>query len=233
MVTNKGKMGLKKLHTVSKFDYEVAAWQAQKLVCGVDEAGRGCLAGPVVAAAVIFPAGEVIDNIRDSKLISSQELPILAQKIREKAWFGYGIINPSLIDICNIRQASLLAMCRAVENCLALCPILPQKLLVDAMPLNLYLNRKIDCVFDPKGETWSYSIAAASILAKVKRDQLMQDYDKVFNDMYFAQHKGYGTKEHYHNLITTGRTILHRQSFLKKFEISVNNQDRKKQCILF
>lgn len=233
MVTNNYKTIPKKLHTVSKFTYETVAWQTGKLVCGVDEVGRGCLAGPVVAAAVIFPVGAVIDNVRDSKLISAKELPILAQNIRAKAWFGFGIINPYLIDICNIRQANFMAMCRAVENCLAVCPVLPEKLLVDAVPLGSYLDRKIDCVSDPKGESWSYSIAAASILAKVKRDQLMQDYAKIFPGLYFEQHKGYGTKDHYQGLIDCGRTILHRQTFLKNFEQALNHQDKEQQCVLF
>ena len=233
MVTNKGKMVVEKLHTVSKFAHETVAFAAEKLVCGVDEVGRGCLAGPVVAAAVIFPLGARIANVRDSKLISSKELPVLAQKIMKKAWFGFGIINPYLIDICNIRQATLLAMCRAVENCLATCPNLPQKILVDAMPLDQYFGQKIACFSAPKGESWSYSIAAASILAKVKRDQLMQDYAKIFTGLYFDRHKGYGTKDHYQGLIDCGQTILHRQTFLKKFEQEFNCKDGRQQCTLF
>lgn len=221
MVTNDCKMMVKKLHTVSNLSYETAAWQAQKLVCGVDEVGRGCLAGPVVAAAVIFPAKEVIDNVRDSKTVSPQELPILAEKIMQKSWYAIGISNPYLIDNCNIDMATKRAMIRSVNNVLAICPIMPSRLLIDAVKLAPYLSAKIECVSQPKGETWSYSIAAASIVAKVFRDRLMAHYEQHFSGLYFAKHKGYGTKEHYDALLNFGATILHRQSFLKNFNQNV------------
>jgi len=230
MVTKITKTTAKKLHPVSKLDYELAAWQAEKVVCGVDEVGRGCLAGPVVAAAVIFPIGAKIDNICDSKLLQEKELLDLAQKIMQNAWCGFGIINPFLIDNCNIRQATIFAMCRAVENLLTICPIKPHKILIDDLPLDQYLARDVDCLSAPKGETWSYSIAAASIVAKVKRDQLMCDYNQIFNGFGFNHHKGYGTTEHYENILQQERSILHRNSFLKKFQISINGD---KQCKLF
>lgn len=230
MVTKMHKAMTKKLHTVSKMEYEVAAWQDNKFVCGVDEVGRGCLAGPVVAAAVIFPVGAVIDGVRDSKLILPKELSFLAKQIHKAAWIGFGIINPYLIDNCNIRQATLLAMCRAVENLFAICPAFPEKILIDDMSLDKYLQRKISCVSAPKGELWSYSIAAASIVAKVKRDQLMAEYNKIFADMYFDKHKGYGTNDHYNSLARQGKTILHRNSFLRSFG---SNKDKESQCVLF
>lgn len=232
MVTKTGKTGIKKLHPVSKMDYETAAWRVKQVVCGVDEVGRGCLAGPVVAAAVIFPVGAIIANVRDSKLLSPKELFYLAEAITAQAWYGIGIINPYLIDICNIRQATRLAMERALGNLFAICPIKPSKILVDAMPLRGYDGGQIGSVSAPKGETWSYSIAAASIVAKVKRDQLMATYSTMFAGMDFDKHKGYGTKEHYLRLDQYGKIILHRQSFLKNFD-NINQPASLGQKLLF
>ncbi len=223
----------KKLHTVSNLAYEQAAWGSKQLVCGIDEVGRGCLAGPVVAAAVIMPVGAVIDNVRDSKLIMPKELQILAEKIMQQAWFGFGIVNPYLIDNCNINRATSLAMCRAVNNLFAICPILPQKLLIDAVDLSSFFGKQITCVSKPKGETWSYSIAAASIIAKVKRDQLMQKYAKIFEDFGLDKHKGYGTAEHYASLEQHGKTILHRATFLKKFYAANDFEHNNQQIKLF
>lgn len=213
-------------------DYEMAAWRAKRVVCGVDEVGRGCLAGPVVAAAVIFPVGAIIANVRDSKLLHQKELVNLAQAIAVQAWYGIGVINPYLIDNCNIMQATRLAMERALGNLFAICPIKPDKILVDAMPLRSYDGGQIGCVSAPKGETWSYSIAAASIIAKVKRDQLMANYSKLFAGLDFDKHKGYGTKEHYLGLNRYGKTILHRQSFLKNFD-NINQVTSLGQQFLF
>ena len=219
MVTKMIKKATKKLHSVSNLQYEQLAWQQNQVVCGVDEVGRGCLAGPVVAAAVIFPPGGLIEGVKDSKLLRPKQLLILAQKIEQIAWCGFGIINPYLIDNCNIKQATLLAMCRAIENLLSICPKEPLQILVDAMSLDQSLSRKIESISAPKGETWSYSIAAASIVAKVKRDRLMADYHNLFNRFNFDNNKGYGTAEHYIGLQQMGSSILHRQSFLKKFDI--------------
>lgn len=224
------RMFPKKLHAVSKTTYEQAAWQKNLVVCGVDEVGRGCLAGPVVAAAVIFPVGGLIPHVRDSKLISPKELAELSQKINLVAWCGVGIVNPFLIDSCNIYQATKLAMCRAINNLFSVCPLAPTHILVDAMPLGHFFGTSIECVSAPKGEDWSYSIAAASIVAKVKRDQLMQNYSEVFPGFAFHKHKGYGTKDHYASLQNQGSSILHRSSFLKKFNIS---HDKEGQCHLF
>ena len=229
MVTKIPKTVARKLHPVSKFNYEAVAWRNNKVVCGVDEVGRGCLAGPVVAAAVIFPVGAMIEGIKDSKLVSQKELINLAQKIRQTAWCGLGFINPYLIDICNIRQATALAMCRAVENLFSICPIVTDKILVDAMPLGGYIGRGIECISAPKGEEWSYSIAAASIVAKVKRDQMMRDYSHLFVEWGLDKHKGYGTKDHYAGLRHCGRSVIHRQSFLKNFDYN----QKEKQCVLF
>lgn len=223
----------KKLHTVSNLAYEQAAWDCKQLVCGIDEVGRGCLAGPVVAAAVIMPVGAVIEGVRDSKLIKAKELKILAEKIMKTARFGFGIVNPYLIDNCNINCATSMAMCRAVNNLLAVCPVLPQKLLIDAVDLSTFFGKQLECVSKPKGETWSYSIAAASIIAKVKRDHLMQNYAKIFGNFGFDRHKGYGTAEHYASLVQNGKTILHRATFLKKFYAACDLEYNHQQIKLF
>lgn len=228
MVTKSAPNLDKKLHSVSKFDYEHLAWQKQSVVCGIDEAGCGCLAGPVVAAAVIFPAGAVIEGVMDSKLIPKNRLPILAEKIQKVAWYGVGISDAHLIDNCNIRKASMVAMARALANLLAICPIKPSKVLVDALPLGRYIDdRQLEYIAAPKGEAWSYSIAAASIVAKVKRDQLMEKYGVLFPRLSFAQHKGYGTRAHQAEILAHGQSLIHRKSFL------VNFAEREAQCTLF
>ena len=229
MVTKPSIKLLKKLHSVSKLDHEKAAWQNNQVVCGIDEVGRGCLAGPVVSAAVIFPTGAIIDGVRDSKLITPKELPVLADKIMKASWWSLGIIDNYLIDTCNIREATMLSMSQALSNLLAICPRLPKKVLVDAMPLGKGFGPDIEFISAPKGEEWSYSIAAASIIAKVKRDSLMEAYNKIFPDLYFDKHKGYGTKVHQAQLDAVGKTLIHRNTFLKK----IKNNDKNKQYTLF
>lgn len=230
MVTKVLNKGSKKLHLVSKMDYEQQAWLAGQLVCGVDEVGRGCLAGPVVAAAVILPIGAWIEGVRDSKQMSSEELTLTAQKLLQVCFWGLGICDNYLIDNCNIREATSMAMRQAIGNLFAICPKRPAKILVDAMPLGQYFQPELEVVSAPKGEDWSYSIAAASIIAKVKRDQMMVNYQSVFSSWDFSQHKGYGTTAHQQALQELGTTLIHRQTFLRKFN---QNQDGERQCQLF
>ena len=175
-------------------------------VCGVDEAGRGPLAGPVVAAAVILAPDKIPEGLNDSKILSEIRRELLLNEIFSTAFVGIGIAEPEEIDRINILQATMIAMRRAV---LAL-PIRPDMALIDG-------NRcpELPCRAQAivKGDARSLSIAAASIVAKVTRDKLMVQADKRFPVYGFAGHKGYGTKAHRQAIETHGPCPIHRRSF--------------------
>ena len=179
-----------------------------KLICGVDEAGRGPLAGPVFAAAVILPEGKIIDGVNDSKELSEKKRELLFDKIIEEA-LDYSIASASEkeIDELNILNATYLAMKRAVEGLKS-----ADYALIDGNrmpPLNINGETVI------KGDAKSASIAAASILAKVSRDRVMLELAEKYPQYQFEKHKGYGTKLHYEMLDKFGPSEIHRQSFLK------------------
>ena len=193
--------------------YEEKALSAgYKLVCGIDEAGRGPLAGPVYAAAVILPLGLEIDGLNDSKKISEKKREQLFDVICEKAVdYSIGIATEQEIDEINILNATFLAMHRAVEGL----KTKPDYALIDG---NQY--PKIPFVAEEtvvKGDAKVMSIAAASILAKVSRDRFMSEKAKEYPQYQFEKHKGYGTKLHYEMLKEYGPSPIHRMTFLKKF----------------
>lgn len=182
-----------------------------RMIAGVDEAGRGPLAGPVCAAAVILPAGIEIPGLNDSKKLSDKQRRMLFPVIVEKALgYGIGFASQEEIDEINILQATFLAMGRALEQL----KTRPDLLLIDG-------NRKRDFGIEAEtvvhGDSISASIAAASILAKVTRDDYMLEQAKLYPQYGFEVHKGYGTKAHYAALRQQGHCPLHRLSFLKKF----------------
>ena len=197
-----------RLHRMQR--YERMAYQdGAEYVAGVDEAGRGCLAGPVVAAAVILPGEWTLPEINDSKQLTSSQRDKLFPLIREQAVsVGVGIIPATTIDQVNILQATYLAMEQAIA---ALDPT-PQYLLLDAVTLK---NVPIRQRGIKKGDSLSISIAAASIVAKVTRDRLMVEYGKQYPQYGFADHKGYGTKQHRHAIVTHGPCPIHRKTFRK------------------
>lgn len=182
-----------------------------KLVCGVDEAGRGPLAGPVCAAAVILPPELVIPGLNDSKKLTDKKRRELYDVITAEAVsYGIAFASEKEIDEINILQATFLAMARAMEK---LTPQ-PELALIDgnrAKDFGLPVRTVV------KGDSLSASIAAASILAKVTRDRLMEQYDEAYPQYGFAVHKGYGTKRHYEALREFGPSPIHRMTFLKKF----------------
>lgn len=193
--------------------FEHAAYQeGYNLVCGVDEAGRGPLAGPVCAAAVILPRDLEIEGLNDSKKLSDKRRRALYEVITEQALaYGIAMVDEKVIDEINILQATFLAMRQAVEQ-LSEKPALA---LVDG-------NREPDFGEIPvktivKGDSLSANIAAASILAKVTRDRFMEEQDAIYPQYGFSVHKGYGTKAHYEALREFGACPIHRRSFLKKF----------------
>ena len=181
-----------------------------RVICGVDEAGRGPLAGDVYAAAVIFDEDTVIDGINDSKKLSEKKREVLFDEIIEKAK-AYCIATASIEEIeqLNILNAAMLAMKRAVEGL----EIKPQLALIDG---NKSPDIDIPAQTVIKGDAKSQSIAAASILAKVARDRYMKELDKKYPQYQFSKHKGYGTKLHYEMIEKYGISPVHRPSFLKK-----------------
>lgn len=181
-------------------------------VCGVDEAGRGPLAGPVCAAAVIMPLGLEIDGLNDSKKLSEVKREALFDVVKERALsYGIGWASEQEIDEYNILQATFLAMRRAVEAM----PVCVDYALVDGnrMPPLAIPGETI-----VKGDSKCACIAAASILAKVSRDRLLRDWEAHYPEYGFAKHKGYGTKAHYEAIKKYGILPVHRRSFLKNLK---------------
>ena len=181
------------------------------LIAGIDEAGRGPLAGPVVCACVIMPLDEdkIIEGIDDSKKLSPKKREMLYEKIIKTA-LAYSIveIDEKTIDQINILNATKLGMKKALESL----GILPDLVFIDAVKIDTLVKQENII----KGDTLSYNIAAASILAKVYRDRLMCELDAKYPQYNFAKHKGYGTKEHLLLLKKFGKCPLHRDSFIKK-----------------
>lgn len=180
-------------------------------ICGIDEAGRGPLAGPVVAGAVILPKDCEILYLNDSKKLSAKKREALYDEIMEKAVaVGIGMASPARIDEINILQATYEAM----RSAIAQLGVIPDILLNDAVTIPQVTIPQVPII---KGDAKSVSIAAASILAKVTRDRLMVQYDEVLPGYGFGQNKGYGSKEHIQALQKLGPTPIHRQSFITHF----------------
>ena len=192
-----------------EFEKEAAA-KGYKAVCGVDEAGRGPLAGPLCAAAVILPENTIIEGVNDSKKLSEKKREALFDVIKEQA-LSYSIAFASVEEIeeMNILNATMLAMKRAVEEL----DVKADYAMIDG---NRLPNLDIDSEFIIKGDAKSMSIACASILAKVSRDRLLYKYAEEFPEYSFDKHKGYGTKVHVEALKKYGPCKYHRLSFLTK-----------------
>ncbi|MCI6825562.1 MAG: ribonuclease HII [Ruminococcus bromii] len=192
-------------------EYEIEAKsKGYKAVCGVDEAGRGPLAGPVCAAAVILPENTIIDGVNDSKKLSEKKREALFDVIKSSArsyCIAYATVEE--IESMNILNATMLAMKRAVEGL----DVKADYAMIDG---NRLPDLKIDSEFIIKGDAKSMSIAAASILAKVSRDRLLCEYAKEYPEYQFDKHKGYGTKAHIEALKKYGPCPYHRMSFLGK-----------------
>lgn len=199
---------LERVRELQRFEQELAKGA---VFCGIDEAGRGPLAGPVVAAAVIMPGAPVLMDINDSKQVSEKKREELYDRIMEAAVsVGVGIVSETVIDEINILQATYQAMREAVS---ALKPV-PGLLINDAVRIPGLPMAQIPVI---KGDAKCYSIAAASIIAKVTRDRLMKEYDKQYPEYGFAQNKGYGSEEHIRTLRTIGPCAIHRRSFITHF----------------
>ena len=201
---------LMRLEQMEQYEKE---YERSGIVCGIDEAGRGPLAGPVVAGAVILPEGCRILYLNDSKKLSEKRREELFSEIKEKAvsW-ATGVVSPEEIDEINILKATYKAMRQAFEK---LSPV-PQVLLNDAVTIP-GLSPALVQVPIIKGDAKSVSIAAASILAKVTRDHMMAEYDKLYPEYGFAKHKGYGTAAHIATVREHGPCPIHRRTFITRF----------------
>ena len=198
-----------RLEAMRSFEHQYEGYGA---VCGIDEVGRGPLAGPVVAGAVILPSDCEILYLNDSKKLSEKKRELLYDEIMEKAVAtGIGVISPARIDEINILQATYEAMRMAIGNL----ETQPSVLLNDAVTIPLVELPQVPII---KGDAKSVSIAAASIIAKVTRDHMMVEYEEIYPGYGFASNKGYGSAQHIAALKELGPTPIHRRTFIKNFE---------------
>lgn len=197
-----------RLEAMRSFEHQYEGYGA---VCGIDEVGRGPLAGPVVAGAVILPTDCEILYLNDSKKLSEKKRELLYDEIMEKAVAtGIGVISPARIDEINILQATYEAMRMAISNL----KVQPSVLLNDAVTIPLVEIPQVPII---KGDAKSVSIAAASIIAKVTRDRMMAEYEEIYPGYSFASNKGYGSAQHIAALKELGPTPIHRRTFIKNF----------------
>lgn len=194
-----------------KYEKELSE-KGYNLIAGVDEVGRGPLAGPVCVACVIMPLDDIIEGINDSKKLSEKKREMLYPIILEKA-IAYNIclVDPKTIDEINILNATKLAMRNAIEGLL----VKPDIVLIDAVKLEL----GVETMSIIHGDALSYTIGCASIVAKVYRDRLMNEYALSYPQYGFDRNKGYGTKEHIQALRDFGKTHIHRETFITHFEV--------------
>ncbi|MCX5924247.1 MAG: ribonuclease HII [Candidatus Dependentiae bacterium] len=201
------------------YKFEQEYWGKSLQISGVDEVGRGCLAGPVVTSAVILSEKVYHPNLIDSKKLSPAKLLQVYQWLINHCTYSIGVSSNRIIDKHNIYQATAMTMKSSLLHLFDKAPKLPSLILVDAMPINLactpYANIEIQSF--TQGESKSASIAAASIIAKVTRDSIIARMGETFPSYGLAKHKGYGTAQHYASLRSNQASIIHRQTFLKNF----------------
>ncbi len=206
-----------RLKELKKIEEEIYNTGVEK-ICGIDEAGRGPLAGPVVVAAVIMPRDSFIEGVNDSKKVSEKKRETLYEKIiNEAIAWGVGIIEQKEIDEINILNATKKGLTMAIKEL----KVKPDRIIVDALD-------RIDTLGIPytpiiKGDAKCYSIAAASIIAKVTRDRIMRQWDEIYPMYGFEKHKGYGTAMHMQAIREYGLCPLHRRSFTKNIKIPKSN----------
>lgn len=198
-------------------DYENSLYQTGlQYIAGIDEAGRGPLAGPVVVGCVILPKDSFIEGVNDSKKVSEKKREKLYEEITNEAidW-SVGIVDQNEIDEINILNATKKALTIAIQNL----KVKPDRILVDALE---HINTcGIPYTSIIKGDAKNYSIAAASIIAKVTRDRIMYEWDKIYPQYGFANHKGYGTAKHIQAIKENGICMLHRKTFVKNIKLEI------------
>lgn len=201
---------LERLTKLKEIEEHIHNEEKYKYVCGIDEAGRGPLAGPVVVASVIMPQESTIEGVNDSKKVSEKKREILFDKIKEEAIsYGMGIVWQDEIDEINILEATKKALTESLKEL----KVKPDVILVDALTKINTLGIEYRSLI--KGDAKVYSIAAASILAKVTRDRIMREMDEIYPQYGFAKHKGYGTAYHMQAIREYGLCPIHRRSFTK------------------
>lgn len=211
------------------YQLESTSWKKSETICGVDEAGRGSFAGPVVIAAAILKPGTYHKSLIDSKKLSQKQLPEIYKWLIENCSYSIAISSSRTIDIDNIYQTTLDAMKSALLHLFATkttAAQLPTLILVDAMPIKLEETpyKSIELQSFTQGESKSASVAAASIIAKVTRDQIMQRMAKTFPAYQLDTHKGYGTALHHEMLALHHPSITHRKAYLRNFLKRQNNK---------
>lgn len=204
---------------IQKDFFEYEAWQKNTLIVGIDEVGRGCFAGPVLAAAVILPINTIHPKLRDSKIMTAGEREEAFQWIRRHCIYGIGMAHHRIINEKNIWNTTLIAMKKALMHVLQGVSYHPSAIVTDAMPLSLFDTHfsKVPVHYFCKGESRSSSIAAASIVAKVTRDALMKRYDCAIPGYGLSDNKGYGTSKHRETIKKLGSSFIHREQFVKSF----------------
>lgn len=201
---------LERLSKLKEIEEHIHNEEKYKYICGIDEAGRGPLAGPVVVASVIMPQESMIEGVNDSKKVSEKKREMLFDKIREEAIsYGIGIVWQDEIDEINILEATKKALTESLKEL----KVKPNIILVDALTKIDTLGIEYRSLI--KGDAKVYSIAAASILAKVTRDRIMREMDEIYPEYGFAGHKGYGTAKHMQAIREYGLCPIHRRSFTK------------------
>ena len=204
---------IERLNKLKEIENKIHKEEQYKYICGIDEAGRGPLAGPVVVASVIMPNGSMIEGVNDSKKVSEKKREKLFELIKEEAIsYGIGIIWQEEIDEINILEATKKALTKSLEEM----EIKPEIILVDALTKINTLGIPYRSVV--KGDAKIYSIAAASILAKVTRDRIMREMDELYPQYGFAAHKGYGTAKHMEAIREYGLCPIHRKTFTKNIK---------------
>ena len=203
---------IERLNELKKIEKDIYEKENITYLCGIDEAGRGPLAGPVVVASVIMPKDSFIEGVNDSKKVSEKKRELLYDKITEEAIsYSVGIVNQNEIDEINILNATKKGLTESIKGL----EVKPERIVVDA--LNNIDTCGIPYMSIVKGDAKCYSIAAASIIAKVTRDRIMREWDEVYPEYGFIKHKGYGTAAHIQAIKEFGLCPLHRRSFTKNF----------------
>lgn len=215
------------------YEYEQKFWNEKLLICGIDEVGRGCLAGPVVTSAVILHPNSYHPNLKDSKMLKPETMLEVYNWLMQNCTYNIAISCARIIDQKNIYKATQVTMKSALLHLFATTPSLPSLILIDAMPL-LLGNTPYETIPREsliKGESKSASIAAASIIAKVTRDAILKRMNESFPCYNLKQHKGYATPEHQSLILKNNSSIIHRKSFLKN--LAINQKDRDEQTSIF
>lgn len=216
------------------FIFEREKWAQNAIICGIDEVGRGCLFGPVVACCAILKPFSAHPLLKDSKILTETQRREAALWIKAHSWYAFGIIDHREIDQYNIYEATKAAMKKAYFGLAAQLVGTPDTVLIDAVPLYFGTNGP-KVISMTKGESKSVSIAAASILAKVHRDFIMERLGKQFPGYALEKNKGYGAQVHTDALQQKGESLLHRKSFLSSFKknTGTHNESNEQQTSLF